>query len=47
MPSPIMSGKIGWADLDALRQIDQLEPLIEEHQKTLDAVAAQELGATE
>jgi len=42
----IMSGKIGWADLDALRQIDQLEPLIEEHQKTLDAVAAQELGAT-
>ena len=42
----IMAGKIGWADLDALRQIDQLEPLIEEHQKTLDAVAAQELGAT-
>jgi hypothetical protein len=43
----IMSGKIGWADLDALRQIDQLEPMIEEHQKTLDAVAAQELGASE
>mgnify|MGYP003153008178 FL=1 len=42
----IMSGKIGWADLEALRQIDQLDPLIEEHQKNLDAVAAQELEAT-
>ena len=42
----IMSGKVGWADLDALRQIDQLDPLIEEHQKNLDAVAAQELEAS-
>ena len=41
-----MSGKVGWADLDALRQIDQLDPLIEEHQKNLDAVAAQELEAS-
>lgn len=43
----IMAGKIGWADLDALRQIGQLEPLIDQYQETLEAVAAQELEATQ
>ena len=42
-----MAGKIGWADLDALRQIGQLEPLIDQYQETLEAVAAQELEATQ
>ena len=39
----IMSGKIGWADLDALRQIDKLEPMIEEQQKLMTEMAEKEL----
>ncbi|MDP7219600.1 MAG: hypothetical protein QF565_09000 [Arenicellales bacterium] len=36
----IMAGKIGWADLDALRQIGQLDDMIEEQRKMVVEMAA-------
>ena len=46
----IMSGKIGWADLDALRQIDKLDDLINEQHRIGTELAERELveqGRTE
>ena len=46
----IMSGKIGWADLDALRQIDKLDDLINEQHRIGAELAERELveqGRTE
>jgi|TARA_B110001454_G_scaffold95946_1_gene90959 hypothetical protein len=42
----IMSGKIGWPELDALRQIGKLDDLIEEHQKTAIGMAEQEISGS-
>ena len=39
----IMAGKIGWADLDALRQIGQLDNMIEEQQRLAVEMVTQEM----
>ena len=39
----IMAGNVQWAQLDSMRQINKLEPMIEEQQKLMTAMAEKEL----
>ena len=39
----IMAGNVQWAQLDSMRQIDKLEPMIEEQQKLMTDMAEREL----
>ena len=39
----IMAGNVQWAQLDSMRQIDRLEPMIEEQQKLMTEMAEKEL----
>ncbi|MDP7638066.1 MAG: hypothetical protein QF577_11050, partial [Phycisphaerae bacterium] len=39
----MMSGNVGWAQLDSMRQIDKLDPMIEEQQKLMTDMAEREL----
>ena len=38
-----MAGNVQWAQLDSMRQIDKLEPMIEEQQKLMTDMAEKEL----
>ena len=38
-----MAGNVQWAQLDSMRQIDKLEPMIEEQQKLMTDMAEREL----
>jgi len=39
----IMAGNVQWAQLDSMRQIDRLEPMIEEQQRMMTEIAEKEL----
>ncbi len=38
-----MAGNVQWAQLDSMRQIDKLEPMIEEQKKLMTDMAEREL----